>query len=167
MNKAIKHIGTLKQGIKDVSSEYFRLAQEDEAAAQFLQNSGHYRHAAYFFIQAMEKYVRAKIFQLVNADNEYPRERTRTHNLDELLEFLIEIVCTAPLIKDQVNGQLEDYVLEGVRFGMLHNDLRYPFYQEKQKVHSVVLVGQADSEICHERLERLKPFLRDIDRLRR
>jgi HEPN domain-containing protein len=166
MSVQVKRIG-VKQGITDVSAEYARLADEDEAAGRFLQSHGHYRHAAYFFIQAMEKQVRAKIFQLVNPDNEYFRECTRTHNVDELLDFLVEIVGSTPLIREQVKGQLENNVLEGVRFGMLHNDLRYPFYQEKSRAHAVIVIRQQDSEMCCGRLERLKPFLRDIDRLRR
>lgn len=166
MNKSIKRIGARKQ-ITDVSSEYLRLANEDENAGQCLMTSGHYRHAAYFFVQAMEKYVRAKIFQLVNPNTEYFRERTRTHNLDDLLDFLIEIVGTTPIIKDQVKSQLENNVLEGVRFGMLHNDLRYPYFRDKLGTHETIVMGKEDAEICYQRLIRLKPFVRDIDRLRR
>lgn len=166
MNRPVKRIGVRKQ-ITDVSSEYLRFAAEDENAGQCLMTSGHYRHAAYFFIQAMEKYVRAKIFQLVNPDTEYFRERTRTHNLDDLLEFLIEIVGTTPIIRDQVKSQLENNVLEGVRFGMLHNDLRYPYYRDKFGTHEIISMSGEDAEICHQKLVRLKPFVREIDRLRR
>ena len=166
MNNAIKRIGTRKQ-ITDVSSEYLRLANEDEKAGQCLLASGHYRHAAYFFIQAMEKYVRVKIFQLVNPNTEYFRERTRTHNLDDLLDFLIEIVGTTPIIRDQVKSQLDNNVLEGVRFGMLHNDLRYPYYRDKSGSHETTIISRQDAEICHQRLVRLKPFVQEIDRLRR
>lgn len=167
MNKSQKFVGTLKSGITDISSEYLLLAQEDEEVGRLLLRSGRYRHAAYFFIQAMEKLVRYKIFQLVNANNEFFRKQTRTHNLDELLDFLVDILGKTPLIKEQVKGQLENFVLEGVRFGKLHNDLRYPFYVEKTSNFALVAVGQHDAEFCCERLERLKSFLKDIDRLKK
>lgn len=58
----------------------------------------------YFYVQAMEKYVRTQIFSLVNPNTSYFRERTRTHNLDDLIEFLIEIICTNDQIKNQLRN---------------------------------------------------------------
>jgi hypothetical protein len=75
-------IGRYEQCISDIAAEYRRLAQEDETV-------GHY-----LLVQAMEKYTRPTIFGLVNPNAAYIRERTRTHDLDRLLEFLVEIVGT-------------------------------------------------------------------------
>lgn len=50
----------------DASSEYNRLAREDERVGLILKDRGEYRHSIYFLIQAMEKYVRAK----TKSDNE-------------------------------------------------------------------------------------------------
>jgi len=96
----------------------------------------------------MEKHVRFKIFTLVNADVEYFRNRTRTHCLDDLLNFLVEIVSGNQLIQEQVRNQLNSFVLEGVRFGKLHNDLQYPFYLEKSNPYAMLQIDKNDAELA-------------------
>ncbi len=110
-------IGRLEHRLSDVAAAYLGLAQEDEKVGQLLISQGQYRHAMYFLIQAMEKYVRCTIFGLVNPNTEYFRNRTRTHDLDELLDFLVEIACPNTTVQGQVREQLRDFVLGGVRFG--------------------------------------------------
>ena len=148
MNNPSRFIGKLNHNIQNVADEYHQLALEDEEVGRFLLASRRYRHAVYFFVQAMEKHVRFKIFTLVNADTEYFRNRTRTHNLDDLLNFLVEIVNGNQIIQDQVRNQLDSFVLEGVRFGKLHNDLRYPFYIEKLNSCAMVQIEKSDAELA-------------------
>jgi hypothetical protein len=88
------YIGRLEHRLSDVAAEYLALAQEDEKVGQLLIGQGQYRHGIYFLIQAMEKYVRSTIFGLVNPNTDYFRQRTLTHNLDDLLAFLREIICS-------------------------------------------------------------------------
>jgi hypothetical protein len=166
MEHTTQYIGTLDYDVRDVADEYQRLAMEDEEVGRFLLAQHKYRHAVYCFVQAMEKYVRFKIFTLVNADLEYFRNRTRTHNVDDLLSFLVEIVSANPLIQEQIHNQLERFVLEGVRFGKLHNDLRYPVYMERSQTYARLQVDKNDAELALQKLEKLKMFLRDIDRLK-
>ena len=59
------YIGRLEHRLSDVAAEYLALAQEDEKVGQLLISQGQYRHAIYFLVQAMEKYVRCTIFGLV------------------------------------------------------------------------------------------------------
>jgi HEPN domain-containing protein len=161
------YIGKLVHNLPDISFEYHKLACEDEEVAHLLYINEKYRHSAYFFLQAMEKYVRARIFNLVNPDVEYFRNRARTHNLDELLDFLIELVSSKGITQDQVKAQIEQYVLGGVKFGMLHNNLRYPFYIEKSHTYSILQIDREAAELMCEKLKSLKAFLQDIDMLRR
>jgi hypothetical protein len=63
---------------RDASHEYGRLAREDERVGLMFKDRGEYRHSIYFLIQAMEKYVRAKTFSLVDARNEFYREKNGT-----------------------------------------------------------------------------------------
>lgn len=160
-------IGRLDRNIHDIAEEYHRLAMEDEEVGRYLLADRKYRHAVYCFVQAMEKHVRFKIFTLVNADHEYFRNQTRTHNLDELLSFLVEIVSGNRLIQEQVRDQLDSFVLQGVRFGKLHNDLRYPIYLERYNSFAMLQIDRQDAERALEKLEKLKVFLQDIDRLKR
>jgi HEPN domain-containing protein len=161
------YIGKLVHNLPDISLEYRKLALEDEEVGKLLYDNGRYRHSVYFYLQAMEKYVRARIFSLVNPDTEYFRNRVRTHNLDELLDFLVEVVSSKNNVREQVKGQLEQFVLGGVKFGMLHNDLRYPIYSEKYHSYSLLLIEKEDAEFINVKLQSLKAFIRDIDLLRR
>jgi len=165
MSNPPNQIGRFNRNVPNIASEYQRLAQEDEEVGLLLVKSQKYRHAIYFFIQSMEKYIRYRIFLLVNAENNYFREKTRTHNVDELLDFLVEITSSDPVIRDQIKKQLDDYVLGGVRFGDLHNNLRYPFFSNHHQAYSMLGVGQADASLVHDKLQKLKLFLRDIDKL--
>ncbi len=160
-------IGRLDYDVINVADEYQRLAMADEEVGRFLLANQKYRHAVYCFVQAMEKHVRFKIFTLVNADLEYFRNRTRTHNVDDLLSFLVEIVSANPLVQEQIRNQLDRFVLEGVRFGKLHNDLRYPVYLERSQSYARLQVEKNDAELALQKLEKLKVFLLDIDRLKR
>lgn len=167
METRSKFIGTLRHNLPDIALEYSNLAVEDEQVGQLLMVNGKYRHAIYFFVQAMEKYVRHKIFTLVNPSAEYFRSRTYTHNVDELLDFLVEIVSNKPAVRQQVKEQLESFVLNGIRFGKLHNDLRYPIYSEKFNSYSSLQVTADDAKNAQEKLQKLKRFLQDMDRLSR
>lgn len=55
------HIGTFTHQV-NLSDELKHLAISDEESANILADNSSYRQACYFIIQAMEKYIRAKIF---------------------------------------------------------------------------------------------------------
>lgn len=124
-----------------------------------LMSRGDHRHATYFAVQAMEKYVRAEIFKRVNATNSYYMDRTRTHNLDELLEFLVEIASGDESVRSMVRKQLAEYVLGNVRFGELHNDLRYPRFHRRRGNFVILAVDSQSADFVVARLDALKSFL--------
>ena len=75
----MSNIGTINREV-DISYEYYNLALEDEKVAILLKNKGEYRHSIYFFIQAMEKYIKSKIFTLVNPNLEYYINKNKHHS---------------------------------------------------------------------------------------
>lgn len=160
------YIGRFEHRLSDVAAEYLALAQEDEKVGQLLISQGQYRHAIYFLVQAMEKYVRCTIFGLVNPNTDYFRQRTLTHNLDDLLAFLREIICSNAELREQVRLQMQDHVLGGIKFGALHNDLRYPNFDERRSSYFVLQTERKDADTVYARLQTLKQFLRDIHHLR-
>jgi hypothetical protein len=160
-----KFIGTFKHKI-DVSLEYRNLAKEDEEAGVLLMSHQKYRQAVYFFVQAMEKLVRHQIFRLVNPNIEDFRDEARNHELDTLLEFLLRIITGNQMLRDQVRDQLEKNVLKGIRFGKLHNDVRYPAYFKQRDSFSLLQIDSADAEQVYQTLQNLKPFLEHIDKLK-
>jgi hypothetical protein len=149
-----------------IADEYRSIALADEEAARVLQRSGQSRPAMYFWVQAMEKHVRAKIFTLVNPNLEWVRKKNRSHSLEDAIEFLLEIITTDAAIREQVRIQLCKQVLGGIRFAQLHNDLRYPFYSPEQSSFSVLEVEERDAKLLATQLDGLKKCLRDLDRLR-
>ena len=153
------HIGKLKHDV-NVSTAFMTLAKEDENAAEYLASFQQYRHACYFIIQAMEKFIRAKIFTLVNPNLEYFRDKNRTHSLESAVEFLIEIISDQQVIRDQVSSQL------GItRYNALHNNLRYPSYSRRFDNYSILQVHAEDYDRLKTRLHSLQLFLKDLHRL--
>ncbi len=155
------HIGKFRHKI-NVSSEFFELSRSDEVSAKMLAEKGQFRQACYLLIQAMEKAIRAKIFSLVNPNIEYFRNRNRSHSLDSAVEFLIEIVSTDNIVRNQVSQQLNTHVLGNTNYGHLHNNLRYPSYFEKYDSYSTIEVGKDDFAILSNRLMLLRKFLDDL-----
>ena len=158
-------IGKLNHNI-DASSEYNRLAREDERVGLILKDRGEYRHSIYFLIQAMEKYVRAKTFSIVDARKSYFRERERNHSVEAALDFLVEVINGNAFIREQIKKQLHDYVLGDIRFNLLHNNLRYPFYSERYNSYSSLEVTKSDNEVIAQKLNALKAFLAGIDKFK-
>lgn len=163
--KPTKSIGRLEHNVTDVASEYEALAQSDEEVGVLLLRNGRYRHAAYFFVQAMEKYVRHRIFWFVNPNTMWFIEQARTHDLEKLIDLLVNIVSNNISMKDRVKEQIYLHVLGGVRFAKLHNDLRYPTYSKKYDSYSMLRVTIEDAEFTYQKLQQLKTYLKDIHML--
>jgi len=158
-------IGKYQKTAMTASTEYLHLAENDERVSILLLQVEEYRHAMYFMIQAMEKYVRHTVFTLVNPELSYYREKTRTHNVDDLIDFLVSIICTDKNLQDQVKQQIYDNILGGTRFGKLHNDLRYPFFSDKNNCYYSLSITKNDALTTQTRLHHLKLFLKDSHRL--
>ena len=155
------YLGKFRHKI-NVASEFKELSKADTSVAELLAENKEYRHACYFIIQAMEKAIRAKIFNLVNPNIEYFRERNRTHSLESAVEFLIEIVNSDKLVQEQVSKQLNEHVLGKTKYNHLHNNLRYPSYFKKYDSYSIFEVGECDYKELKLRLDSLNNFLNDL-----
>lgn len=114
----------------------------------------------------MEKYVRAKTFSIVDARKSYFRERERNHSVEAALDFLVEVINGNAFIREQIKKQLHDYVLGDIRFNLLHNNLRYPFYSERYNSYSSLEVTKSDNEVIAQKLNALKAFLAGIDKFK-
>lgn len=158
------YIGKINHNI-NVADEYERLAKKDEEVAVLLKYNREYRHSIYFFVQAMEKYIRSKIFTLVNPNIEYFRKRNQNHSLTNAVDFLIEIISTDINVQNQIKNQLNSYVFENINFQLLHNNLRYPFYSSKFDSYSSLEFNLNDCEIIEKKLAALKVYLQQLNRL--
>jgi len=159
-----KYIGKFRHRV-NVSDEFYHLAEEEEQAAGALAQAGRYRQACYFLIQAMEKFIRAKLFSLVNPNLEYFRDRNRTHSLDDAVNFLVEVVSPDKVVQEQVFSQLNNHVLGTTKYRELHNNLRYPTYFRKYDSYSMLDIQKCDFDVLAHRLSMLKKFLHDMHKL--
>lgn len=150
--------------INNVSYEYKKMAEMDEMVANELFNNMSYRHAIYFYIQSMEKYIKAKIFSIVNPKIDYYIKRVENHSLDYTVNFLIELINTNDIIKEQIKRQLREHVLKGIRFNTLHNDLRYPKYSTRKQTYMVFVYNKSDCIEIRESVQLLKKFLEELNR---
>ena len=161
----MSNIGTINREV-DISYEYYNLALEDEKVAILLKNKGEYRHSIYFFIQAMEKYIKSKIFTLVNPNLEYYINKNKHHSLDYSIEFLIEVISPDENIRNQVKSYFNEYVFKGLSFRNLHNNLRYPFYDRSRGYYNIIKFDIEDCKYIEEMLENLKKYLKDLNRIK-
>lgn len=160
----MEHLGTLRKKV-DIAAEFQKLAREDQQAAEVLAQAGMYRPACYCLLQAMEKTIRAKIFTLVNPNLEYFRNKNKTHSLAAAVDFLLEIITTNPVIKEQVGQQLFGYVLGKTNYALLNNSLRYPFYSPRFDSYSMLDFSAKDYAAMQHRAANLQHFLNDLHRL--
>ncbi len=160
------YIGKLRRKVGHLAAEYQRLAEEDEAVGGLLLSQNRHRHAAYLFVQAMEKVLCSCIFQLRNDHS--TRERVRHHRLDDLVEALIKCLESREVpedLRDSLKSQLKSTVLQELKFGDLHNNLRYPRFQANRSSFEILELGLQDADYLLCRLEALKKFAKEITKL--
>jgi len=104
----------------------------------------------------MEKYIRSKIFTLVNPNLEYFRKKNQDHSIDNAVEFLVEIISSDKNIQEQIMNQLNEYIFQDIKFQQLHNNLRYPFYSSRYNSYSCIDFYQKDCEAIEKNLMILK-----------
>lgn len=146
----------------DVSYELVQIADEDERAGDVLATAGFYRNASYCYIQAMEKRVRSRAFEMVDPYNRHWRMTNQHHDLCSSISFLLEVLGMETMVAKQVSDMLDRYVIGDVDFRVLHNSLRYPYFSEKHNSYSCVDYGEADCNMVRSKLTFLKNLLRDL-----
>ena len=154
-------IGKMRYNI-NVSSEFMELSINDEKSAYLLAEKNMFKQACYFLIQAMEKAIRLKVYSIVNPNIKYFRDRNKNHSLDSAIEFLIEIISTDNITKEQVSKQLKEGVLSNINYRHLHNNLRYPSYSKKYDSYSIIEIKKSDFILLGDRLKLLRKFLIDL-----
>ena len=147
-----------------MQEEYLKLAKEDENVAFILKETKQYKHSIYFFIQAMEKYIRAKIFSKLSPENEYFRDLNKHHSIETSGAFLLDIYCIDSNTKKHIKSMFDSMVFGDIHFNKLHNNLRYPFFNPHKKSFFSSNYGKEDCELIEIKLENLKKFLDGLDK---
>jgi len=161
-----KRIGrTRKINCKEAIMKYYNLATEDEDAGLLLIHKGKYRHGIYFLLQSMEKYLRANIYMIIDPCNYRVVNQNRNHSIDEAVELLLDILSGDNLVKQQIKTQLER-VLGNIKYHHLHNNLRYPSFNPKEKKYFILDVNEEDAKNIIKILNLLKEFLKDFHKIK-
>ena len=148
----------------EVAHEYLKTAMQDEKSAVILESRELYNQAAYFYVQAMEKQIKAKIAQIVDVTNAYYKEmikKTIGHSLDKSIEILVQIYGKGNAM---VEDRLLTKVLKDIKFSALHNKTRYPDFDENKKKYAVIEMGKIDCVELAKMLKALKQYLTDLER---
>jgi hypothetical protein len=160
-----KKIGKTKRiSCKEAIMKYYILAEEDENVGQLLVRNGKYRHGIYFLIQSMEKYLRANIYMIIDPCDKRVVNQNRNHSVDEAVELLLNILSGDDLVTQQIKDQLEK-VLGNIKYHHLHNNLRYPSFNPREKLYFTLDVNEIDAQNIIKTLELLKDFLKDFHKI--
>ena len=104
----------------EVAHEYLKAAMQDEKSAVILESRELYNQSAYFYVQAMEKQIKAKIAQIVDVTNAYYKEmvkKTIGHSLDKSIEILVQIYGKGnTMVEERLREQLLIKVLKDIKF---------------------------------------------------
>jgi hypothetical protein len=150
----------------EVAENYLEISLKDEKAADILRKSKIYNQAAYFYIQAMEKRIKAQIARKIDITKEYfAKELSKTmgHSLERSLELLIQIYTGRDIVlAQQMKNQLMKVILKDVRFTTLHNGTRYPFFNEEKENYTMLNLEEKDCEELKSMLHALEKYLKDI-----
>ena len=151
----------------EVANEYKSIAESNLKAARLLQINGMYNECYYYYIQAMEKNIKAKICTIVDIANPFLADQMNKigHSLDEAIDFLLKLVSgNNEVIYEQIKQQMVEGVLKNIRFSSLHNNVRYPNYSKKYG-YSFLKITCEDCIEIEKMQERLEKFINELDRL--
>lgn len=151
----------------DMGDEYYSLAQNDEKAAALLESKHLFNQACYFYIQSMEKYIKAAICRKIDITNPYYASKIRNlgHSVDKAVDLYLEIITAGKdeVLAEMLRNQLKIGVLKNIKFGGVHNSVRYPTYLEKNKKYFVTKMNCSDCAILGNILNVLKNYIQDLE----
>ena len=80
------------------------------------------------------------------------------------IDFFLELVTAGKdqLLAEQLRYQLKVSVFKNLRFGSLHNSLRYPIYHQYQSDYSISNISENDCLNLRKMLQQLKEYLKQI-----
>ena len=149
----------------EVAHEYLKTAMQDEKSAVILESRELYNQAAYFYVQAMEKQIKAQIVDVTNAYYKEMIKKTIGHSLDKSIEILVQIYGKGnAMVEERLREQLLIKVLKDIKFSALNNKTRSPDFDENKKKYAVIEMDKIDCVELAKMLKALKQYLTDLER---
>lgn len=154
-----------RQTIQNISDYYLSKAELDRKAGELLAEKGLYSQAIYFASQYMEKLIKSEITKLISMENKFTYELVNKHSIKDLMILLIEITVADKLIREQLNKQIQE-ILGRINYDKLHNNLRYPYYNLREKEFISITYTKNDyEEIVNDTFKKLKNYVSQFYRL--
>ena len=152
----------------DVAEEYGVIADQNLKAAELLMKNGLYNEAYYYVIQSMEKSIKRKICEIIDVANPYFANQMRDigHSLDNAVEFLLKLVSgNNSVLYEQIRKQIVEGVLKEIRFSSVHNNVRYPYFNQYRNEYSFLQISYDDCLEIMKMEKMLRNFLEELHRL--
>lgn len=150
----------------EIADKYQEYAVNDEKSADILLANGFYNQSAYYYIQSMEKLIKAAISVKVDVTQIYYATKLKAigHSLDLAIDFYLELICFGKeaVLAQQLEYQLKTIVFKNIRFGRLHNSIRYPIYNERWNSYGVLQISKEECEELKHMLIVLKKYIKQI-----
>ena len=152
--------------IENTSDYYLAKANLDEKAGEILAEKGLHSQAIYFASQSMEKLIKAEICKKINIANKYTHDFVNKHSIKDLMIFLIDMSVpdkpiTNKLFKEQLIAQVKE-ILGKINYDTLHNHLRYPYYNFKDKEFISFIYDEKDYRKINETFDKLKIYISQL-----
>lgn len=149
-----------------MSNLYADISREDEKASKILFEQGLYNQAVYFLIQSMEKYIDSIICRKIDISNSYFSEwlRKNAHSIEKNIDFLVDIeISRNEVLNNSIGDLIKNKILMGVRFSKLHNNVRYPYYNEYKGNYMLIQMTSEDYCEIAKIFDTLKKTLTDLE----
>lgn len=150
----------------EMAEVFFSLSRKDEEAAQILFRAGYYNQAIFLLIQSMEKYIKHIICKKVDISKGFFADKLRDdgHNFDKSIDFLITIMAgNQEVLAESLKKQFKEKILQGQKFFIIYNAVRYPFSNKRYGTYSFVEMKRGDYEKIEEIFSVLKKSLRELE----
>ena len=114
----------------------------------------------------MEKYIKHIICKKVDISKGFFADKLRDdgHNFDKSIDFLITIMAgNQEVLAESLKKQFKEKILQGQKFFIIYNAVRYPFSNERYGTYSFLEMKRGDYEKIEEIFSVLKKSLRELE----
>ena len=88
------------------------------------------------------------------------------HSLDDAVEFLLQLISgNDEIMYQQIRKQIVEGVLREIRFSSVHNNVRYPYFNEHKKEYVYLNITYDDCIEIQKMEKNLKVFLEALNRI--
>lgn len=150
----------------EMAGVFLDLSRKDEEASVVLSRNEYYNQAVYMLIQSMEKYIKYMICKRIDISKDFFADKLKddAHNFDKSIDFLIMIMAgDNKVFAESLKKQFKEQILQGQKFSVIYNAVRYPFSNKQYKNYSFIEMDRRDYEKIENIFGVLKKALCELE----